>query len=293
MLEKLWEGIRQAVTQLQVLPQDVLDILILTFVVYQLIKITRETRAFQLLKGFAMLIVAAQISDWLSLSGLSWVLNSVVNAGVIAMVILFQPELRRALERLGSGAILETPTLTGAAEEEQLRHTADELTRAVQNLAKKRTGALIVLQRRNTLVNIMESGTAIDSRLSAALLENIFIPNTPLHDGAVIVRGDRIAAAGCFLPLTTNNDLDLELGTRHRAALGMSETTDAVVIIVSEETGIISLAEGGKLTRYLDPQGLRRALDTIYRPREKTRKRLPHFGSLSQWRKRNDEKPDK
>lgn len=291
MLDRIWEGIRLTAVQLQVTPQDIVDIVILTFAVYQLIKITRETRAFQLLKGFGVLIVVAQISEWLSLSVFSWVLNSVLNYGVLAMVILFQPELRRALERLGSGTIIDAQTLTGAAEEEERIRTADEITRAVQNLAKKRTGALIAIQRSNTLGSILESGTVLDAQLTSALLENIFTPNTPLHDGAVIVRGNRIAAAGCFLPLTTNTQIEQELGTRHRAAIGMSETTDAIVIIVSEETGIISFAEGGRLTRYLDPQSLRRVLDGIYHRREKGGKRLLHIGSLTKWRKHNDEKP--
>ena len=287
-LQKIIEGLRVAVLQLQVKPLDIIDILILAFLIYQLLKITRETRAYELLKGFGIIIVAAQVSQWLGLTGVAWVLNSIVSAGVIALVILFQPELRRALERLGAGRLLDAPAIVGGQDD---AHTADELCRAVQNLAKKRTGALIAVQRTNTLSNIVESGISIDAQVTGQLLENIFVPNTPLHDGATIINGTRIVAAGCFLPLTNSGQVESDLGTRHRAALGMSETTDALVIVVSEETGIISIAEGGKLLRYLDGQSLRQALEKIYGHRENVTDRLLHFNGLIKRRKRKDE-PD-
>ena len=268
MLQKLLEALQPAFIQFRLDPKDLVDILILSFVVYQLLKVTRETRASSVLKGFGVLIVVAQISEWLGLSGVSWVLNYIVSAGAIALVILFQPELRRALERLGTGRLLEGTPIRNVLDEPNAAHTAEEIARAVQNMAKRRVGALIALQRGNTLSNIVESGTPVDARLSHQLIENIFVPNTPMHDGAMIVHHDRIVAAGCFLPLASATALASELGTRHRAAVGMSEATDAMVIVVSEETGIISVAEGGKLTRYLDAQSLRKALDSIYTKKE-------------------------
>jgi diadenylate cyclase len=266
LLNNLWNGIWTAIGQMQW--YDGVDILILTLILYQLIKLTRETRASQLLNGFGIIIIAAQISQWLTLSGVAWVLNSIVNAGVIALVILFQPELRRALERLGSGRLPDNSSLPIAGGPAAENSAAEEIARAVLNLAKKRTGALIVLQRSNTLKNIAESGTYLDARLTAMLVENIFVPNSPLHDGAIIVSGSRIVAAGCFLPLAANIQVGPELGTRHRAGIGMTETSDALVIIVSEETGIISVAEAGRLVRYIDAQGLRQEINKVYGRRE-------------------------
>lgn len=272
-------------------PKDFVDILILSFVVYQLLKVTKETRASSVLKGFGVLIVVAQIAEWLGLSGVAWLLNYIVGAGAIALVILFQPELRRALERLGAGRLLDNTPIRHALEEADAAHVADEIARAVQNMAKKRVGALIVLQRTNTLSNIVESGTVIDARLSHQIIENIFVPNTPLHDGAMIIHNDRIVAAGCFLPLAADTALASDLGTRHRAAVGMSETTDAMVIAVSEETGIISIAESGKLTRYLDAQTLRKSLDRIYTKKETMAGRVLNLNlnNLIRRRKRENE----
>ncbi len=261
MLANLWNEITQAFKLMQW--YDGVDIVILALIIYQLIKVTRETRANQLLKGFGIILVAAWASQQLSLSGVWWVLSSIVNAGVIALVILFQPELRRALERLGSGRLPDNSAITGSAES-AAGSAVDEITHAVQNLAKKRVGALIVLQRTNTLNHIVESGVVLDARLNSQLIENIFVPNSPLHDGAILVSGSRIVAAGCFLPLAANTQVGPEIGTRHRAAIGMTETTDALVVIVSEETGIISVAEGGRLVRYLDMAGLRQELNKVY-----------------------------
>ncbi len=291
MLQKLLEAIQPALTQIQMDPKDFVDILILSFVVYQLLKVTRETRASSVLKGLGVLIVVAQIAEWLGLSGVAWLLNYIVGAGAIALVILFQPELRRALERLGAGRLLDNTPIRHALEEADAAHVADEIARAVQNMAKKRVGALIVLQRTNTLSNIVESGTVIDARLSHQIIENIFVPNTPLHDGAMIIHSDRIVAAGCFLPLAADTALASDLGTRHRAAVGMSETTDAMVIAVSEETGIISIAESGKLTRYLDAQTLRKSLDRIYTKKETMAGRVLNLNlnNLIRRRKRENE----
>ncbi len=283
MINGLLRSIKEAIELFQW--YDGVDIAILTVIIYQLIKVTRETRANQLLKGFGIILIAAQVCQWLSLSGVAWVLSSIVSAGVIALVILFQPELRRALERLGAGRLPDNSVFQAMATDEESVNTVEEIARAVQNLAKKRTGALIALQRSNTLSHIVESGTLIDSRLSAPLIENIFVPNTPLHDGAMIVSGNRIVAAGCFLPLASGAQVGPELGTRHRAAIGMTETTDSLVVIVSEETGIISVAESGRLTRYLDGNGLRQQLHKVYGRKDAAArkfngliKRRPHGG---------------
>lgn len=284
MITKLLDSIYKAIGQFQW--YDAVDILLLALIIYQLIKVTRETRANQLLKGLGIILIAAQVTQWLNLSGVAWVLNSIVNAGVIALVILFQPELRRALERLGAGRLPDNSVLAASADPDgAVGFAAEEIARSVQNLAKRRTGALIALQRTNTLSHIVESGTVLDARLNSQLIENIFVPNTPLHDGAMIVNGNRIVAAGCFLPLAANAQVSAELGTRHRAAIGMTETTDALVIIVSEETGIISVAEGGRLVRYLDGNGLRQELQKVYGRRESAGRRLnglikrrPHGG---------------
>jgi len=256
----------QMITQVRLV--DLLDIALLAVLIYQVIKLTRETRAFQLLKGFAVILIISQVSKWVHLDGLAQLMSYMVNSGVVVLVILFQPELRRALERLGAGTFLDSSTLRAIAHESDAGYIAAELQHAIQNMAKNRIGALLVLQRTNTLENIIESGTIIDAQLSRELIENIFVPNTPLHDGATIIRGGRIVAAGCFLPLTTNTDLSHELGTRHRSALGMSEHTDALVIVVSEETGIISVAEGGKMQRYMDQYSLSELLNGVYQAGE-------------------------
>lgn len=248
--------------------QDVLDIIILAVLIYQLIKLTRETRASQVLKGFAVIIVASQIAKWLRLDGVAQLMSYIMNSGVVVLVILFQPEMRRALERLGAGTFLDSSTLRSVSANSNGSYVASELQHAIQNMAKAKTGALIVLQRKNTLDSIIESGTFIDAQVSRELVENIFVPNTPLHDGATIIHGSRVVAAGCFLPLTDNIDLSHELGTRHRSAIGMSEHTDAIIIVVSEETGVISVAEGGKLRRYMDQYSLSELLGSIFDPEE-------------------------
>lgn len=234
---------------------DMLDIVILAVLIYQILKMTRETRASQVLKGFGIVIIVAQISRWANLSGLSWLLGYIIDNFALVLVVLFGPELRQALERIGRGKILNPATVVYA--EEDHSWVVDEVVEAVENMSATKTGALIVLQKRNPLRDILESGTAMWARVSAPLLENIFVPNTPLHDGAVLIRDDLIMAAGCILPITNKQDLSQDMGTRHRAALGMSEASDALVVVVSEETGIISLAEGGRLLRYLDAAGLR------------------------------------
>ena len=240
---------------------DYLDIIIIAFLIYQLVTITRQTRAIQVIKGLAIIIVASYVSELMGLTTLNWVLRSILNNGVIALMILFQPELRKALEQIG-----RTAKLDRSAQRDESERIVDEITQCLLRLSRRRVGALIVFEQQTGLKDITESsGTEIDSIISAPLLENIFEPNTPLHDGAVIIRGTRIVSAACVLNLASDNRaISRDLGTRHRAGGGVTETTDAIVLIVSEETGIISMARGGKLTRHLDAEGLRKVLREMY-----------------------------
>ena len=241
---------------------DLLDIFIVAYLLYKLLMLTKETRASAVLKGFVMLIAVSWISDLLGLTALSWVLQNVVSNGAVVLVILFQPELRKALEQIGRGAIRER-----AAGGESAR-IVSEITHCMLNLSRRRVGALIVIEQRIGLKDVIETGTSLQSEISSALMENIFEPNTPLHDGAVVIRGDRIMAAACILTLSEGKGISRELGTRHRAAIGITETTDAIALIVSEETGIISMAREGRLTRHLDRAGLEQVLTALYQPKE-------------------------
>lgn len=261
--------------------QHVIDISIVAFVLYKLLLLIRETRAEQVLKGLAILLFATKLSEVLQFNTIYWILQNTVTVGVIALLIVFQPELRRALEQIGRGKIFDRSMFIQNDRDPYL--IISEIVKAVQNMAKDKTGALIVVENRTGVNDVIETGVKIDGELSGALLENIFVPNTPLHDGAVIIRGDRIAAAGCFLPLTENPNLSKQLGTRHRAALGISENSDAMAIIVSEETGIISVASNGKLTRYLDSKGLKEMLKKIYVKEKDTRSLI-----LKKWRTKNE-----
>ena len=248
-----------------ILPQvtilDAIDVLVVTFLIYQLIKFTMQTRAAQVLKAFGIIIVLAQISEWLQLSTLAWISNYVIDAGAIILVLLFQPEIRRALEKLGRRKFFAPNT---DEDEENEKTVISEIVRAVQRMSGHRTGALIVIQNQEPLGDIIESGTVLYANVSSELLENIFTPNTPLHDGAVIIKEDTIIAAGCFLPLSDDLSVSRELGTRHRAALGVSTVSDCVTIIVSEETGAISIARDGKLVRYIDSKALNNILESLF-----------------------------
>lgn len=239
---------------------NILDIAIVSFVIYRVIMLIRGTRAVQLLKGVMVLLIAAGISSFLHLQALSWLLNRVLEIGLFAIPVVFQPELRRALEQLGRSNWLSVSTHWQGTK--TLPQTVHELVKATQVLAKNRIGALIVLERSTGLNEYIETGITIEGVLSSELLINTFIPNTPLHDGALIMRVDRIIAAACFLPLSDQSNLAKELGTRHRAAVGITEQTDALVIVVSEETGTISIAENGVLTRDFDEGSLTERLIT-------------------------------
>jgi diadenylate cyclase len=238
--------------------RSALDITVVAIVLYQLLMLIKGTRAVQLLKGLFVLLVVSYFSRYLHLTTISWLLEQVWKMLFVAIPVIFQPELRRALEQLGRGRFFKTHPLTMGSE--AFRLLIEELVRCTQVLSKNRIGALIVLERETGIQDYIETGIKIDGVVSSEFLVNIFIPNTPLHDGAVILRGDRVAAAGCFLPLSESLNIEKELGTRHRAAIGLSEVSDAVVIVVSEETGAISVAINGKLTRFLDDKMLRELL---------------------------------
>ena len=239
---------------------DYIDIAIVAFLIYQLVMLTRQTRAIQVLKGLAVLIIIYYGSSLVGFTMLNWILRTVLNSGALLVVILFQPEFRRVLEQLGRGTKLDR-LRDSVSENERI---VEEITQCCLRLSKRRVGALIVFEQQTGLKEVMETGTAIDSLISAPLLENIFEPNTPLHDGAVIVRGQRIVSAACVLTLSESKALSRDLGTRHRAALGVSESTDAVALIVSEETGTISLARAGRMIRHLDAEALRKELTRLY-----------------------------
>ena len=261
---------------------DLLDILIVAVLIYQMIMLTRDTRASEVLKGFLLLVGASLLSSLLGLTALTWVLKQILSNGALVLVVLFQPEIRRVLEQLGRGAKMEH----FQSDSEENQRIISEITQCLTSLSRRRVGALIVFERRTGLKDVMETGTRLDSVISAPLLENIFVPNTPLHDGAVIIRDGIIKAAACFLPLTQNEDLNSSLGTRHRAGLGLSEMSDAAVIIVSEETGTISLARSGQLLRHLTPDRLERILLDYLQPEtKKSKKGLSLFVKRG---KRND-----
>jgi diadenylate cyclase len=234
-------------------PVVILDIIIVLLILYRLYLAIRGTRAVQLLKGLAVLVFVSLISQYVGLSITGWLLNQTLTVGLVALPIIFYPELRRALEHIGRGSIFTKSSFLAPVER---THAIDELVRGVLNMAERRVGAIIVWEQETGLKDWSESGVAIDATLTAELLINIFEPNTPLHDGAVILRGDRVRAASCFLPLSESPELKIDLGTRHRAGLGITEQSDAIAIIVSEETGAISLAHEGKLRRYLDEKAL-------------------------------------
>ncbi|MEG0512187.1 MAG: diadenylate cyclase CdaA [Clostridia bacterium] len=266
-MQTLWAQIQNVLWNVFNRPSitDILDIFIVAFLLYELLMLTKETRASAVLKGLAMLVLASWVSDLLGLTALNWVLLNIVNNGAVVLVILFQPELRKALEQIGRGAIRDSSRRTNM---EESGHIVKELTNCLLNLSRRRVGALIVIEQRIGLKDIIETGTTLNAQISAALLENIFEPNTPLHDGAVVIRGTRIMAAACILSLSEGKGISRELGTRHRAALGITETTDAITLIVSEETGIISMARNGRLTRHLDRTALEETLTSLYHQKE-------------------------
>lgn len=260
--------------------RDLIDMGIVAFVIYKIFMLIRETRAEQLLKGILILLVVTQLSKSLELYTIYWTLEKTMNYGVIAIFIVFQNELRKGLEYIGrtkffTDSIVNSDTEAG-------EKVVEELMDTIRSLSQQKIGGLVVFERHTGLNEIAETGVPINGDITANLLGNIFYPNTPLHDGAVIIKGHKIKAAGCFLPLSENYSLNKTIGTRHRAALGITEISDCLTLIVSEETGIVSIAERGKLMRAIDMIELKGKLAEMYSPGEKKK------GMLARWRNRNE-----
>jgi diadenylate cyclase len=239
--------------------QDVVDIALVAFLVYRMFVLIRGTRAVPALVGLAILIIAYAGSNFLGLFTVHWLLSSFLSSIVLVVIILFQSEIRRALAHVGMNPLRAYRDFSSTDP-----HILEEILKAVVGLAHKKVGALVVIQRETELRDHIEEGFPIDAQLSKELIECIFLPYSPIHDGAVVVKGARILLAGCFLPLSTRQGLDKELGTRHRAALGLSEETDAVVLVISEEKGTISLVSNGRISRGLDGSALRKALFRLF-----------------------------
>ena len=241
---------------------DLIDILLLTIIIYELLVNVRQTRVSQMLKGILILLAATWLSDILGMRTIHALLAWMINAGPVLLIVLFQSEIRRILEELGNNSVFDSSALSMREGNTEL--IIDEMILALEHMARRKVGALIVVENKIHLNDVIATGTRVDGIISQPLIENIFEPNTPLLDGAVVVRGDRVVAAACLLRLSDTTGVGRDLGTRHRAGLGVSEISDATVFIVSEETGIISMAEGGRLVRHLDEASLRQILHGLY-----------------------------
>lgn len=263
---------------------DVLDIAIVSFIIYKILGFIKETRAVQLIKGLLILVALIFLSDKFDFYTLNWILENTFNLGVIALVIVFQPELRRALEYVGRSKFIR-PQFSQLDKEKAKMITAS-IIKSVDYFSANKVGALIIMERETMLTDIAETGTVIDAEISTELLGNIFYEGAPLHDGATIVRADRILAAGCVLPLSQNKTISKELGTRHRAGIGITENSDAISLIVSEETGIISIAVDGKLSRFLDIKTVEKTLLNIYL--NQTQQENAKIPFINRWRRRKD-----
>ena len=241
-------------------PIDVVDILVVAYIIYRVMKLLKDTSAARLAKGILILVLIMLFASFLHLTMISWLLRNALSVGVFAVVVIFQPELRRLLEQIGKGNLsrMLIPDTDPKVVESMIVATVS----ACADMSRTKTGALIVFERKERLGEIIATGTRVDAAPSAELIKNIFFKNSPLHDGAMIVRAGRVCAAGCVLPLSGNQGLSRDLGTRHRAAVGMSETADSVLVVVSEETGAISVAIGGMLKRHLSPEILQKMLES-------------------------------
>jgi len=238
----------------------IVDIGLVTFVIYKIIMLVKDTRAWQLIKGIIFILVAAELSKVLKLNTIAYILNYTISVLTIALVVVFQPELRSILEQIGRSRFKDLFSIENSSRKVKTTAMIEEIVKACTEMSKTFTGALIVIERETKIGEAIKTGVQLDADVTCELLINIFWPNTPLHDGAVIIRDNKIKAAACFLPLTDNPNLSKELGGRHRAALGITEISDAIAIVVSEESGKISYALNGGLTRNLTPDMLRKAL---------------------------------
>ncbi len=262
---------------------DVIDILIVAVILYKVYEMLQDTRAITLVKGLIVLMIVTLVASILELHVISWLLQKSVQLLFVALPIVFQPELRRALERLGQGRFLGLDQYLDA---EEANSITNEIDKAVFNMADKKIGALLAIEKNVGINEIIDTGIKIEGLVTTEFLMNVFIPNTPLHDGAAVIRGKRLVAAGCYLPLTENRSLSSELGTRHRAAIGLSEQCDAVIIIVSEETGVVSVAENGRIERYMTHDSLRQRIRPLF---IKAKPSMKFKDIIANWRKKDDE----
>ena len=274
-----WNQIIYAVASMRI-PFDIIDILLMAYIIYKAIGFLRETRAGQLAKGLVILFVIYLVANWWNLTTMKWILSRFVDYIIIAVAIIFQPELRRILERVGHTKLVGSHS--SSLEGDPLEDCIDKVSRAAGIMQESKTGALIVFERSTQLGEIIDTGTVINADPSVQMINNVFFPKSPLHDGAMIIRNNEIVAAACILPLVEDIAVARELGTRHRAGLGISSVSDSITIIVSEETGVISMARDGKLVRYIDSKALRNLLESIFIHKE----REFQMPSLSSFRRR-------
>ena len=269
---------------------DIVDILLVAFVIYTIIMMIQNTGAVRIAKSVIIILVLSGLTQLLNMYLMNYLLERVLEIGLIALVIMFQPELRRMLEKLGSKSLREI--LSMKEQQREIDRVISQTVAACETMSKERTGVLIVFERSASTIDYQKTGTVLDAEVSSELLRNLFFTKAALHDGAVIIRNERIAAAGCVLPLTQNRNISSDLGTRHRAAIGMSEATDAVVVIVSEETGTISVAIGGMLKRHLAPQTLEKLLLNELAPKTDEKTRNPLKKLMNKTKKGKDESDD-
>lgn len=267
-IKELYQGAINAFMSIGI--SDILDILIMAFIIYKLLNMVRTSSAARVAKGLVALLLLTWITDVMNMYVLHFVLSNIFSLGFIALVIVFQPELRRALERFGRTSVMDF--VGGKSPKSEMEETIIATVSACETMSRERIGVLLVFERETSLEEFFKTGTQVDAVTSEQLLRNIFFPKAALHDGAVIIRNGRVAVAGCVMPLSENPHLSSDLGTRHRAGVGTSEVSDAVVVIVSEETGTISVAVGGMLKRHLAPQTLERLLTNELLPKEEEQK---------------------
>ncbi|ETK00440.1 TIGR00159 family protein [Eubacterium nodatum ATCC 33099] len=255
---------------------DILDILITTFILYKILEFIKDTRAQQLLKGLLFVIAAYFVADYMNLYVVHWILKAVFTVGLFALVVIFQPELRRGLEYMGRSKIGMSKFVK--IDKDKAKYISNEIANITASFSDSRTGALIVFERDVTLEDVAETGTLINADISAELLGNLFYEGAPLHDGAVIIRQDKVYAAGCVLPLTDKISINKSLGTRHRAGIGITENSDAVTLIVSEETGIISVAKDGQIIRFLEKKNVEKILMDLFIDEDESSSKLVFWG---------------
>ena len=274
LLNSIWQYLRLVTVW------DIIDVLIVSSLIFYIFKLVKGTTAEYLLRGLLVLLGALVLSSFLRLNIINYLLTSVFQIGFIALVVLFQPELRRILQQFGTSHKFKLFKTNENEDIKQMRLTIAKTVEAVNSMSWDKIGALIVFERKDNVSSVSDTGTLIDAETSSELIKNIFYPKSPLHDGAVIMSHGRIKAAGCILPLTANNNISKELGTRHRAAIGMSESYDSVVVVVSEENSSISLAVGGVLKRHLAPETLEKLLCTELLPKVETEEKTNIFTRL-------------